>query len=204
MERLLNSSSLYVYGRAYVVVALLLTLVFLAGGVAYKTDNLFATFSVLYLCLPSLNLRPESSAFSAYSFLYGFSWSALLELFSNPRALSQGTLWFDDYLQASNSNAHYLLFVDSNVIRNGWSILLVLLTVVTPLALLALAMRCLAVRPSPSGACRWSKVGFDWRDVDHSAQVRSFILFLVENSLMGLTYYSLLSVASKSWSMSSP
>ncbi len=58
IEKLLSSNSLYVYGRAYVVVALMLTLVFLAGGVAYKTDNLFITFSVLYLCLPSLNLRP--------------------------------------------------------------------------------------------------------------------------------------------------
>lgn len=78
MDHLLSNNSLYIYGRAYVIIALLLTLVFLAGGISYKTDNLFASFSVLYLVLPSLNLRPDSSAYSAYSFLYGFSWSALL------------------------------------------------------------------------------------------------------------------------------
>lgn len=203
MDRLLSTTSLYIYSRAYVVTALLLTLVFLAGGVTYKTDNLFVTFSVLYLILPSLNLRPESSAFSAYSFLYGFSWSALLELLSTPRGLSMGTRWFDSYLQNSSSNAHYLLFVDSNLLRNGWSIILVLLGVGVPLALIALGMRCLAVRPF-SGQWRCSKVGFHWQDVDHSQQVRSFILFLVENALMGLTYYSLLTVFSQSWQLASP
>jgi hypothetical protein len=195
MDRLLSTTNLYIYGRAYVVIALLLTLVFLAGGVSYKTDNLFITFAVLYLVLPSLNLRPESSAFSSYSFLYGFSWSTLLELFSTPRGLSMRTGWFDGYLQNSNTNAHYLLFVDSNLLRNGWSIILMLVGVGIPLALIALGMRCLAVRPF-SGQWQCSKVGFHWQDVDHSQQVRSFILFLVENALMGLAYYSLLTVFS--------
>lgn len=108
------------------------------------------------------------------------------------------TMWFDDYLQNSNNNAHYLLFVDSNLVRNGWSIILVLVGVCVPLGLVAIGMRCLAVRPFSS---QWqcSKVGFHWQDVDHSQQIRSFILFLVENALMGLTYYSLLTVFSQSW-----
>lgn len=93
-----QTGNLYFYGRGYVVIAFLLTILFLAEKINYKTDNLFITFSVVYLILPSLNLQPDSSSLNSYSFLYGFSWSSNLELFSNPRWLTTSTNWFNNYL----------------------------------------------------------------------------------------------------------
>ena len=61
-----------------VFLLLFATVVFMGQHLTYKTDNLFITFGVIYLVLPTLNLSPSASAFSSYSFLYGFAWSTYL------------------------------------------------------------------------------------------------------------------------------
>lgn len=69
---------LYRYGRAMVFLLLFATIVFMGQQMTYKTDNIFITFGVIYLVLPTLNLTPSSSNFNSYSFLYGFAWSTYL------------------------------------------------------------------------------------------------------------------------------
>jgi hypothetical protein len=79
IDLLLNETGgLYGYGRAMLVLLFLATVVFMGQQLLYKTDNIFITFSVLYLILPSANLAPSASAFACYSFLYGFAWSSYL------------------------------------------------------------------------------------------------------------------------------
>jgi hypothetical protein len=66
------------YGRAYIVLLLILSVIFWGQHVNYKTDNTFILFSVIYLTLPSLNLTLGEGLFQVYSFLYGFAWSCHL------------------------------------------------------------------------------------------------------------------------------
>jgi len=66
------------YGRAYVILLIIATVIFLARQINYKTDNVMITFGVVYLILPSLNLSADPSAFNTYSFMYGFAWSTFL------------------------------------------------------------------------------------------------------------------------------
>lgn len=73
-----KTGNLYAYGKAYNVILLAITIIFLSHLLTYKTDNLFITLSVVYLTLPTLNLIPSSSTYNCYSFLYGFSWSSYL------------------------------------------------------------------------------------------------------------------------------
>ncbi len=157
-----------------------MTILFLSEKINYKTDNLFIAFSVIYLVLPSLNLYPDSSSFNSYSFLYGFSWSSHLELFSNPRVLTKQTNWFDNYLENSNNNAHYLLYVDSNFLRNGWSIILVMMVSIGILGITLLIMKCFSVSKVKSTSfqnkcrlayqCLWNhqRLGYHHQDFDHS------------------------------------
>ena len=119
------------------------TVVFMGHHLTYKTDNIWITFGVIYLLLPSLNLSPSASAFNCYSFLYGFAWSTYLEKFSNPRSLTSSVSWFDNYLDQPRNNAHHILFIDNNVIRNGWSILLFLIVISLMLLLIYTVIRCL-------------------------------------------------------------
>lgn len=73
-----ETGGLYTYGRVMTCLLFFATVVFMGQQLTYKTDNLFITFSVLYLLLPSVNLIPSTEAFAVYSFLYGFAWSSYL------------------------------------------------------------------------------------------------------------------------------
>jgi len=99
------------------------------------------------MILPSINLITSNSNFACYSFVYGYAWSTLLELFSNPRYLTRSSNWFsDNYLQKVNNNSHYLLYVDNNFIRNCWSILLVLIVAFSLYFLVRLIMGSFSVK----------------------------------------------------------
>jgi hypothetical protein len=210
---LTRTGGLYGYGRAMVVLLLCATVVFAGNQLAYKADNVWITFGVLYLLLPSLNLAPDSS-FHCYSFLYGFAWSTGLELFSDPRGLSQGVSWFDGYLELPNSSAHYALFVDNNLLRNGWSIFLFLAFVGLALALLILVFRCFSVRRQPfvsssrlgcvqEWLLRWRGMGKGEGDFDHSTAITHLLLFVIENSFLGLSYYSVMNLFNPAWRLAS-
>ncbi len=102
----------------------------------YKLDNTFITMGVLYLILTGSDLTTSKNSYCLYSWLYGFSWSLGLEMFSNPRIITANRNFFDDnFLQNSHSNAHLLLFVDDNLVRNCWSIFLLLFAILALTAL---------------------------------------------------------------------
>ena len=73
-----HTYSLFGYGRALVFLLLFMTVVFMGQQLSYKTDNIWITFGVVYLTLPTLNLAPSASNYNCYSFLYGFAWSTYL------------------------------------------------------------------------------------------------------------------------------
>ena len=91
-----DTYGLYMYGRAYVVLTIIATVLFLSRQINYKTENVLIIFAVVYLILPSTNLRATESAFNCYSFIYGFAWSTFLEMLSNPRFVTRSTTWFTD------------------------------------------------------------------------------------------------------------
>ena len=197
-----NTYNLYMYGRAYVVLTIIVTVIFLSRQINYKTDNLFIVFAVVYLVLPSSNLEANESAFNSYSFIYGFAWSTFLEMLSNPRFVTRSTSWFSDgYLSKVPNNSHYLLFVDNNVLRNGWSILLMLIVVIGVLGIAMLVMRGCSVKKIKRGDSRWSRVGYSSTDFDHSHSVGYFLLFCIETSFIGLMYYSFVNLFNESWAL---
>ena len=92
-------------------------------------------------------------------------------MFSNPRSLSSSVSWFNNYLERPNNNAHNVLFVDNNVIRNGWSIVLFLIAIAIVMFLIYAVLRCLTVKKLPlyyrnDPSClqnlrlKWSKKGW--------------------------------------------
>lgn len=141
-----ETSNLYMYGRAFIFLLFFATVVFLGQQLSYKTDNIFITFTTIYLALTALNLTPSDSTFNCYSFMYGFAWSSYLEMLSNPRDLTANSGWFHSYLDRANNNAHFVLFVDNNIIRNCWSMLLFLMIAVGILGLAILVFKCFSVK----------------------------------------------------------
>lgn len=209
-----ETSNLYMYGRAFTVLLFLATVIFLGKQLNYKTDNIFITFSTAYLLLTALNLEPSASNFNCYSFLYGFSWSSYLEMLSNPRDLSSSSGWFDDYLDKPNNNAHYVLFVDNNIIRNCWSLLLFLIITTAILSFAILVFKCFSVKRysvknhwGPSFIQniynKWRGVGYNTQDFDHSSLSLLTLIFFIENSFTALTYYSIVNLFNKEWGMAS-
>lgn len=185
-----ETSNLYMYGRAFTVLLFLATVVFAGMHLNYKTDNIFTTFATAYLVLTALNLTPSASTFNCYSFLYGFAWSTYLEMLSNPRDLSQASGWFDHYLDQANNNAHYVLFVDNNIIRNCWSILLFLIIATGVLGLAILVFKCFSVKRNGCGVrCgpaflqnilyQWRGIGYSARDFDHTTSAFIILIFFI-------------------------
>jgi hypothetical protein len=146
-----QTSNLYMYGRAFTVLLFIATVIFLGQELNYKTDNLFILFTLGYLTLTALNLSPSASGFNSYSFLYGFAWSSYLEMFSNPRDLSHTSTWFSNYLDSPSNNAHSILFLDNNILRNCWSLFLFLIIFTGILLLMWIVLRCLTVHRGPQG-----------------------------------------------------
>ena len=66
-------------------------------------------------------------------------------MLSNPRDLSQQVGWFDGLISMPQNNAHLILFVDKNILRNCWAIFLFLLIVFAALMLLIMIFKCLSV-----------------------------------------------------------
>ncbi len=168
---------------------LVFTVIFLSQLLNYKTDNIFITFAMIYLALPSLNLFPSASHFNCYSFLYGFSWSSYLQMFSDPRSLSEQTNWFNNYIDMPHNNAHLILFVDNNILRNCWSIFLFLIIVGGILLFLIIIFKCFSVTDQAFLSKNteisiyerfkysWQKVGYHHRDLDHSYSVSLLLTF---------------------------
>lgn len=192
MDIIYNSTgNLYMYGRALTVILFIAAILFLGQHLSYKVDNLFITFNVIYLVLPSLNLTPSSSTFNVYSFLYGFAWSNYLEMLSNPRSLSQNSNWFNSYLDRPNNNAHYVLFVDNNILRNCWSIILFLIITVGILMLFICLFKSLSVSKQRYGVLnspidclktylyQWKRVGMNHQDFDHHTTAYLLLIFFI-------------------------
>jgi len=70
-----NGNGFYHYGRMFIILFLLIAIINLGKGIYYKLDNIFITFSVIYLILPSTNIVLDKGSYNAYNFLYGFAWS---------------------------------------------------------------------------------------------------------------------------------
>jgi hypothetical protein len=52
-------------------------------------------------------------------------------MFSNPRYMTYNTHFIpNNYIQQTHNNAHSLLFIDDNIMRNGWSIMLLLFVII--------------------------------------------------------------------------
>ena len=118
---------MYGYSRTLVILFLLIAVINFGKSLDYKLDNTFITMGVVYLILTGSNLTISKNSYCLYSWLYGFAWSLGLEMFSNPRIITANENFFDDtFLQNPQSNAHLLLFVDDNLVRNCWSIFLLL------------------------------------------------------------------------------
>ncbi len=118
---------MYGYSRTLVILFLLIAVINFGKGLDYKLDNTFITMGVVYFILTGSNLTTSKNSYCLYSWLYGFSWSLGLEMFSNPRIITADGNFFDNaFLQNHQSNAHLLLFVDDNLVRNCWSIFLLL------------------------------------------------------------------------------
>jgi hypothetical protein len=74
-------------------------------------------------------------------------------------------------------------------------------------------MKCLSVKKlkyvtnsKGSNFCQhfltnWSKIGYNANDLDHGLQIKYLICFIVENSFIGITYYSILNMRNTSWDL---
>lgn len=111
-------------------------------------------------------------------------------MLSNPRDLSQNSGWFDDYLDQANNNAHYILFVDNNIIRNCWSILLFLIIATGILGLAVILFKCFSVKRNSYGLrCgstfiqsifyQWKGVGYSSQDFDHTTSALIILIFFI-------------------------
>lgn len=115
------------YARTLVILFLLIAIVNIGKNLDYKLDNTFITMGVVYLALTGSNLSLSQGSYSLYGWMYGFSWCLGLEMFSNPRSLTiNGNLMPEGYLQNPSNSANLLLFVDDNILRNCWSVFILL------------------------------------------------------------------------------
>lgn len=118
------------YSRTLLILFFLITVINIGKGLDYKTDNTFITMGVVYLSLTSFNISLSKGFYLLVGWMYGFSWSLGLEMFSDPRYLTYHGIFFSDgYIQIADSNAHSLLFVDDNFLRNCWSIFILIFIV---------------------------------------------------------------------------
>lgn len=128
----------------FVILFLLIAVVNFGKGITYRLDNIFITLSVVYLILPSTNIVLNNESYNAYDFMYGFSWSCGLELFFTANCVTTSTnLLPSMFIQQTYNNAQSLLFVDDNVIRNGWSAILLMLTIAVLWMMMYLATKIL-------------------------------------------------------------
>lgn len=119
------------YSRTLVILFLLIAVINIGKSLDYKLDNTFITMGVIYLALTGSNLSLSKGSYFMFGWMYGFSWSVGLQMFSNPRLLTtNGNFISNSYIQNTKSYAHLLLFVDDNFIRNCWSIFILLFIVI--------------------------------------------------------------------------
>lgn len=132
------------YARTLIILFLLIAIINLGKNLDYKLDNTFITMAVVYLVLTSSELTLSKNSYFLYAWMYGFSWALGLEMFSNPRILTGSVTFFDDaFLQNPQNNAHLLLFVDDNLIRNCWSVLLLIFVMLGLAALIWVMIKLL-------------------------------------------------------------
>lgn len=136
------------YSRTIVVLFLIIAVINFGKGLDYKLDNIFITMGTVYLALSGFDLNIRKGSYNLYGGMYGFSWAVGLEMLSNPRSLtSMGNFFQNNYIQKVQSNAHALLYVDNNLLRNCWSVFICIFIVLDLLIVSWIVIRILTGQP---------------------------------------------------------